>query len=522
MGTGKTLYAKCLAGHCGVKLIEFPVPSSIYVGGSERLLDRAFKVAEDNIPCVIVINECDTFLSKRFEDSTVNTTNQYYLNATVNKFLCLIDNLKEGIFVIGTTNFNKRLDVGVTRPGRLNISICLDVPNLAGARKIWKHYCEKLQMREDKSVDSRLLQTFLANKTGAEIEELARNVSKLMNVSKNTTITNTLLLHAILNPDGTETEISPKECRIQSVHESAHVIVAMEYKWSLSYTFIGGKSGGHTKYDFRNGEESLGVNKLQENIIIAMAGLCGEKMINETRAASCESDLKSAKAAAEILIQQGHGAKFCYPLSLWEEEMDKMLKDGMNQAQEILTRRKKDLFRVANALQKTHILVQDQIVQLLLGQKIFLSPWKPLISSSTLLDSIPPSILHPTKRFSSDDEKKSKMDDMEDHSLKKRNDHALLQFGRLRDTKFAIPRVRSNDQGRIYHLSIDRLLDPGVLPALQQLKEFYGYLSAAKEEKRSKKSKLSAQKTKEWEIEKQKTGVDKEKVRIGIAKEIHK
>ena len=97
-----------------------------FVGETEQLVRAIFKAAESVAPAVICIDEIESIIPKRFDQTT---TNGFHINAGVNQLLTLLVEEREGVVIIGTTNHIESLDSAAIRPGRFDRKIALSLPN---------------------------------------------------------------------------------------------------------------------------------------------------------------------------------------------------------------------------------------------------------------------------------------------------------------------------------------------------------------------------------------------------------
>lgn len=413
-GTGKSRLADCLAGHAGVKSVRMPSPSSSYMGGMEKILDKLFEEAESHRPCVLIIDEADSFLSLRFHDTnSSNRSVEYVYNSAVNRFLCLVDRLPEGIFIMATTNMGKKLDAAVTRPGRLDLFVELDKPSPKGAVQIFKHYVSRNNCFICSSIEASFLISLVSGLTAAELEKFARHVCEIVVDNDEKTVTERHLLYATghvqkhgIDGDGYHScqEPTEEELLFQSLHETAHVVVAHKLGWSVLCTYIGMPHGGATRYSKHKTGEGIRRSYLEEKIVILLAGMAVEKMKKIDRAFTCMSDLQIAKETAELLIKNGHGHKLFYRLGLYDNEVDRILVDGIQKASQIVAENETLLLHIAPYLQKSRILLRKQLNELLVLKNITVEPWKQLSSSRSPSAKMPSSSLRTWKTFEIDDD----------------------------------------------------------------------------------------------------------------------
>ena len=150
-GTGKTLLARAIAGEAKVPFIQASGSEfeEMFVGVGARRIRDLFTAARKHTPCIVFIDEVDAVGSKR------NNKDNSAVRMTLNQLLTELDGFEqnEGLVVICATNFPESLDKALTRPGRLDKTITVPLPDLAGRKEILQMYADKVTMGDDVDVD---------------------------------------------------------------------------------------------------------------------------------------------------------------------------------------------------------------------------------------------------------------------------------------------------------------------------------------------------------------------------------
>lgn len=247
-GTGKTMMAKAIAGTCGMKFI--PVSGSAfvdkYVGeGASRvrmLFDRAREEAKKS-KVIIFIDEIDALCSARGNDSSAER------DTTLNQLLVELDgfNNRKGIFVIGATNLADKLDEAITRPGRLDRTITVPMPDKAGRKDILGYYMKKFRIAEDINLEKLVSRT--VGFSPAELKNLLNTAAVDAVVDDQKFITSKYVDEAywkiIMKGNKRDSERSVDEDRLVAYHEAGHAIVntLLEDEEVTEVTIIGSTSG---------------------------------------------------------------------------------------------------------------------------------------------------------------------------------------------------------------------------------------------------------------------------------------
>ncbi|UCH03694.1 MAG: AAA family ATPase, partial [Candidatus Thorarchaeota archaeon] len=172
-GTGKTLLAKAVATTSEANFISIKGPEIFnkYVGESERAVREIFKKARQVAPCVIFFDEIDALLSARSQQDETGVTQRI-----VNQFLAEIDGLQtlQNVLVIGATNRPDIMDPAMLRPGRFDILLHVQAPDLEARKEILEVHTTAKGIPGSEDLDLDLLAAKTENFSGADIEGLVR------------------------------------------------------------------------------------------------------------------------------------------------------------------------------------------------------------------------------------------------------------------------------------------------------------------------------------------------------------
>lgn len=172
-GTGKTLLARAVAGEAGVPFFymsgsEF---DEVYVGVGAKRVRELFSQARNKSPAIIFIDELDAIGGKR------NERDAAYVKQTLNQLLTELDGFSQtsGVIIIGATNYPQSLDKALTRPGRFDRRVVVDLPDVRGRIDILRHHMKDVQIGTD--IDLAVLARGTPGFSGADLENLVNQAA---------------------------------------------------------------------------------------------------------------------------------------------------------------------------------------------------------------------------------------------------------------------------------------------------------------------------------------------------------
>ena len=195
-GTGKTLIAKAVATSTQSTFIEIVGSELVqkFIGEGAKLVKEIFALAKQKAPCVIFIDEMDALAAKRID---MGTSGEREVQRTFMQLLAEIDGFKPlgNVKIIGCTNRADILDPAITRPGRLDRMIKVDLPNQDGIRQILNIHSK--QMKMNKNVDLEKIIPKLEGMSGAEIKAVCMEAGYFAIRKNRTSINESDLLKGI-------------------------------------------------------------------------------------------------------------------------------------------------------------------------------------------------------------------------------------------------------------------------------------------------------------------------------------
>lgn len=251
-GTGKTLLARAVAGEAGVPFFymsgsEF---DEIYVGvGAKRVRDL-FNAARAKSPAIIFIDELDAIGGKR------NARDSTYVKQTLNQLLTELDGFDQSsqVIIIAATNFPQLLDKALTRPGRFDRHVQVDLPDVRGRLAILKHHAKKIKVTE--GINLQELAQGTSGLSGAELENIVNSAAIYASKNKSPVVSMKDLIWAkdkvIMGAEKKTMVISEKEKLMTAYHEAGHALMAFYSTHSTPLYKVTilprGMSLGHTAY----------------------------------------------------------------------------------------------------------------------------------------------------------------------------------------------------------------------------------------------------------------------------------
>ena len=381
-GNGKTLMAKGFSGELNISFI--PVSGSEfsekYVGvGASRVRDL-FKLANNNKPCIIFIDEIDALARKRGNDMVSSNSEK---DQTLNQLLINLDGYKnsEGIFVIGATNRIDLLDPALIRPGRIDKNIYIGNPDSETRRDIINIHLNGKPISDLINIDYIVEMT--GGFSGAQIENLL-NEAMLYALRQNREIITMNDLEFIANRiiagwQATESKYSDDIINRIVIHEMGHAIIGFfsaEHANLVKVTLNlwSPKTPGYTV--FENGDENNNIytkNGLLSHLMVLLGGRVAEEVFyGYSVTTGAKKDLEQAYSLAQnMVLHYGMGNQNIYPdLSdqskyLIDQEINRLLISAHDNALIILKESKNLIIDCAEILKRTNILKPENIIDII-------------------------------------------------------------------------------------------------------------------------------------------------------------
>lgn len=379
-GNGKTLLAKALAGEAKTGFIavsgsEF---QEKYVGVGSSRIRELFKLAKQNVPCVIFIDEIDALGRKRSSDGDTSGNER---DSTLNELLVALDGFKNtsGIFVIGATNRADLLDTALTRPGRIDKRIYIGNPDKITRKAILNIHSSGKPYDSSIAIDN--LVEITNGFSGAQIENLL-NEAMLNALRENRNKFTNSDIDVIVNKmlagwQPSEHQFTTDIIDQIAIHELGHAIVGMlsSHHAKMTKVIINLSSPNSPAYTVFESSSSniLTREALFEHLMILLAGRIAEEVfygVSVTTGAINDFE-EALKLAEKMVCYYGMGKKIIYPSmsekykEIIDEEVVALINDAYGYAEFIIRNSKELIEEGSDILKRDKILSYDSLVELM-------------------------------------------------------------------------------------------------------------------------------------------------------------
>ena len=309
-GTGKTLLAKAVAGEAGVPFFSISGSEFVemFVGRGAAKVRDLFKQAREKAPCIVFIDEIDTIGKKR-DGAGMNGNDER--EQTLNQLLAEMDGFdgSKGVVLLAATNRPDSLDPALTRPGRFDRRIPVELPDLAGREAILKLHAKDIKCSNN--IDFNVIARASAGASGAELANIINEGALLAVRDHRKTVVQKDLEEAIEIVIAGEQKkgavISNKERLIVSYHEIGHALVAAKCKNTApvhKITIIPRTKGalGYTMQVEENEQNLLSKEEAFQKIMVYTGGRCAEELIFNSITSGASNDIEQATKLARAMI----------------------------------------------------------------------------------------------------------------------------------------------------------------------------------------------------------------------------
>ena len=308
-GTGKTMLAKAVAGESNVPFFSMSGSEFVemFVGMGASKVRDLFKQAKEKAPCIVFIDEIDAIGQKR--DGRVGGNDER--EQTLNQLLTEMDGFESnnGVIILAATNRPESLDPALTRPGRFDRRVPVELPDLKGREEILKVHAKKVKL--DESVDFNKIARMASGASGAELANIV-NEAALRAVRENR--------HYVTESDLEESIevviagyqkknaiLTDQEKKVVAYHEIGHALVAAKQSNSApvqKITIVPRTSGalGYTMQVEEGNHYLMSQEELENKIATLTGGRAAEELIFHSSSTGASNDIEQATKLARAMI----------------------------------------------------------------------------------------------------------------------------------------------------------------------------------------------------------------------------
>ena len=311
-GTGKTMLAKAVAGEANVPFFSISGSEFVemFVGMGASKVRDLFKQAKEKAPCIVFIDEIDAIGQKR---NTSGMGGNDEREQTLNQLLTEMDGFagNTGVIILAATNRPESLDPALTRPGRFDRRVPVELPDLAGREAILKVHAKKVKLAQDVSLHN--IARMASGASGAELANII-NEAALRAVRNGRTIVNQSDLEesievVIAGYQKKNAMLSDKEKLVVSYHEIGHALVAAKQTNSApvqKITIIPRTSGalGYTMQVDTGDKYLLTKAEIENKIATYTGGRAAEEIVFGEITTGASNDIEQGTKLARAMITQ--------------------------------------------------------------------------------------------------------------------------------------------------------------------------------------------------------------------------
>ena len=397
-GTGKTMLAKAVAGESGVPFFSISGSEFVemFVGVGASKVRDLFRQAKEKAPCIVFIDEIDAIGQKR-SSSGLGANDER--EQTLNQLLTEMDGFEDntGVIILAATNRPESLDPALTRPGRFDRRVPVELPDLQGREAILKVHAKKIHL--EPGVDLLAVARMAAGASGAELANIV-NEAALRAVRDGRTVVGQADLEesievVVAGYQKKNAVLSDAEKRMVAYHEIGHALVAAKQSRSApvqKITIIPRTSGalGYTMQVEEADRYLMTREELENKIATYTGGRAAEEVAFGQMSTGASNDIEQAtRLARDMITRYGMSDEFdmaametlngrylggdptlaCSPDT--QKEIDRkvveLIKTQHEKAKAILQENKAKLDELAAFLYQKETITGEQFMEILTG-----------------------------------------------------------------------------------------------------------------------------------------------------------
>ena len=317
-GTGKTMLAKAVAGEANVPFFSMSGSEFVemFVGMGASKVRDLFKQAKEKAPCIVFIDEIDAIGKKRDGQIGGNDEREQTLNQLLTEMDGFADNT--GVIILAATNRPESLDPALTRPGRFDRRVPVELPDLKGREDILKVHAKKVKLAEN--VDFNVVARMASGASGAELANIVNEAALRAVRDGRKLVTQSDLEESIevviAGYQKKNAIMTDHEKKIVAYHEIGHALVAARQTNSApvqKITIIPRTSGalGYTMQVEEGNHYLMNKEELENKIATLTGGRAAEEIVFHSITTGASNDIEQAtKLARAMLTRYGMSDEF--------------------------------------------------------------------------------------------------------------------------------------------------------------------------------------------------------------------
>lgn len=394
-GTGKTMLAKAVAGEANVSFFSMSGSEFVemFVGMGAAKVRDLFKQAKEKAPCIVFIDEIDAIGKKREGNIGGNDEREQ----TLNQLLTEMDGFEEnsGVIILAATNRPESLDPALTRPGRFDRRVPVELPDLKGREEILRVHAKKVKASQN--IDFGKIARMASGASGAELANIVNEAALRAVRNGRKTVTQEDLEESIevviAGYQKKNAILTDKEKMIVSYHEIGHALVAAKQSHSApvqKITIVPRTSGalGYTMQVDEGNHYLMSKEEIENKIATYTGGRAAEEVIFGSVTTGASNDIEQATKLARAMITRygmsddfgmvaletvnnqylgGDASLACSAetQTLIDKQVVELIKKEYEKAKKILTENRSKLDKLAQFLYEKETITGEEFMEIL-------------------------------------------------------------------------------------------------------------------------------------------------------------
>ena len=394
-GTGKTMLAKAVAGESNVPFFSMSGSEFVemFVGMGASKVRDLFKQAKEKAPCIVFIDEIDAIGTKRSGNVMGNDEREQTLNQLLTEMDGFEDNT--GVIILAATNRPESLDPALTRPGRFDRRVPVELPDLKGREDILKVHAKKIKL--ESGVDFNKVARMASGASGAELANIVNEAALRAVRDGRAQATQADLEESIevviVGYQKKNAILTDKEKMVVAYHEIGHALVAATQSHSApvqKITIIPRTSGalGYTMQVEEGNHYLMSKEELENKIATLTGGRAAEEVVFGSVTTGASNDIEQATKLARAMITRygmsddfgmvaletvtnqylgGDASLACAPetQSLIDKKVVTLVKEQHEKARKILADNRRTLDDLAKDLYERETITGEEFMEIL-------------------------------------------------------------------------------------------------------------------------------------------------------------